>query len=339
MRKASDSKIGEIVVDAVRRYDAAMPGVLPASPNDEVERYLTTPLRAYLSASGKRLRPLLCELGCELVGGERETVTALGCAIESFHTAALIHDDIEDGGTTRRGLPAYHIAEGTPGGINAGDYGLALAFGQVLACPDLAPDLRIRIMGEFVETAKRTIEGQAVDLGWTRDGTLDMTVGDCLFVAEAKTAYYTCAAPLAVGALAGGGTEEEAETLRQVGTWAGIAFQLKDDLLNLEAGASGGKDSLSDLYEGKRTAIIAHGLTHSPRADELHGMLTKGVSTEAEAQDVLALLREAGSLAYVEHLSADYCARAKDRLLEAFPESSARNTLVALIDYIHTRMR
>jgi len=134
-KQPEDVQIGEVILDVVRRYDASMSLVVPESAHADVNKYLVYPLRNSLHASGQRLRPLLCELGCELVGGERAWVEPIGRAIESFHSAALIHDDVEDASSLRRGLPAYHVVEGISCGINAGDYGLALAFKLLLDCP------------------------------------------------------------------------------------------------------------------------------------------------------------------------------------------------------------
>jgi len=334
-----DIQISEAILDAVRRYDAAMSLAVPESEHADVNKYLVYPLRNYLRSSGKRLRPLLCELGCELVGGERAWVEPVGRAIESFHSAALIHDDIEDASSLRRGLPAYHVVEGVSCGINAGDYGLALAFKLLLDCPGYSDALRLRIVREFVDTALRTIEGQAVDIGWARDRRFDVAVEECLFVCEAKSAYYTCAAPLAVGAIVGGGSEMQIEALRTVGLSVGVAFQLKDDLLNIESDTIiTGKDAFSDFAEGKRTALVAHALEHSPRAGELHDILERGATGDDDIHRALGILEEAGSIGYVRNLMERLCEDAKSTLMGQFGESAARSALCALVDYLKDRM-
>ena len=114
------------------------------------------------------------------MGGERVWVEPIGRAIESLRSAALIHDDIEDASSLRRGLPAYHVVDGVPFSINAGDYGLALAFKLLLDCPGYSDALRLRVVNEFVDTALRTVEGQAVDIGWARDRRFDISVEECL---------------------------------------------------------------------------------------------------------------------------------------------------------------
>jgi len=193
---------------------------------------------------------------------------------------------------------------------------------------------------EFVDTALRTIEGQAVDIGWARDRRFDVAVGDCLFVCEAKSAYYTCAAPLAVGAIVGGGADDQVESLRQVGLSVGVAFQLKDDLLNIGGDAAiTGKDAFSDIVEGKRTALVAHALEHSPRAGELLAILDRGAAGSDDARLALGILEEAGSIDYVKSLMEQLCEDAKSILMGQFDESAARSTLCVLVDYLKDRMR
>ena len=100
-----------------------------------MQRYLYGPLAEYTSNAGKRHRPLICMLACEAVGGSPDKARAAAAAIEHFHTAALIHDDIEDASQTRRGEPCLHMREGLGLAINAGDLALSLVTGTVVDDP------------------------------------------------------------------------------------------------------------------------------------------------------------------------------------------------------------
>jgi geranylgeranyl diphosphate synthase type I len=136
----------------------------------DMQRYLYGPLSAFSDNSGKRHRPLICLLACEAVGGDPERAWPAAAAIEHFHTAALIHDDIEDRSRTRRDEPCMHVVEGDALAINAGDLALALVCGTVVNDPGLDDGSKIRVLGELVSMTTRTIEGQALDIGWARDG-------------------------------------------------------------------------------------------------------------------------------------------------------------------------
>lgn len=321
------------------RFDEMMEMAVRPSGNADVNRYLLHPLGSFAASPGKRIRPVLCALGCALVGGDPEDARGVGAALESFHAAALIHDDIEDGALLRRGAAAYHVREGIPLAVNAGDYGLAMAFSLVFDDAGMSESVRLRILLELTEMAKRTIEGQAVDIGWSRDGRLDITVDDYLFMAGEKSAYYSCAAPLALGAIIGGGDDAQVEALRDAGMKAGIAFQICDDLINLRGGFDQtGKGSLTDIEEGKRTILVAHALAHSPRAEKLADLLSLEIRGRAEVEEVLGILEEAGSLRFAEDTMAALCGQSQ-RIVETFFEPShARQTLLQVIALLAQRI-
>ncbi len=187
----------------------------------DMKRYLYGPLAGYSANAGKRHRPLICLLACEAVGGDPAKAYPAAAAIEHFHTAALIHDDIEDSSETRRGEPCLHIREGEGLAINAGDLALSLVTGTVVHDPGMDDHVKLRVLAELVDMTTRTIEGQALDIGWARDDRFDLTVEDYLLMANHKTAYYSGAVPLAVGAIVGGGSETQIATLRAFGMGTG----------------------------------------------------------------------------------------------------------------------
>lgn len=122
--------------------------------------------------------------------------------------------------------------------------------GTVVEDPDLDDHTKVRVISELIEMTRRTIEGQALDIGWARDGRYDIAPEDYLVMATHKTAHYSGAVPLAVGAIIGGGTAEEVEALRSYGLDTGLAFQIQDDLLNLIGSEeSTKKDFRSDITE------------------------------------------------------------------------------------------
>ena len=305
----------------------------------DMRRYLYDPLARYSANGGKRHRPAVCSLGCMAVGGDPRRAASAGAAVEHFHTAALIHDDIADEGELRRGEPCLHLTQGIGLAINDGDLALSQVTGSVLADPDLDDATKIRVLNELVAMTTRTIEGQALDIGWARDDRWDISVDDYLEMATHKTAYYSVAVPLVCGAIIGGGTDEQVEALRAVGISAGLAFQLQDDLLNLvgEQEATQ-KDFRSDITEGKRTMLVVHALGDPAVSGELKAILDAHTDDPASLARAVELLEQAGSIDYVRSYSLDLVRRAKE-LLEPVPlEEAPKQLLFSMADFFVQRL-
>lgn len=190
---------------------------IPQGSHGDMDRYLYAPLYQYSENAGKRHRPLICYAACLAVGGNPDRATTSAAAIEHFHSAALIHDDIADEAELRRGEPCLHLTEGLGLAINMGDLALSMVNGPVVNDPLLDDATKVRVISELISMTCRTVEGQALDLGWARDGRYDITPEDYLTMAIHKTAHYSGAVPLAVGAIVAGASEEQVEALRSYG--------------------------------------------------------------------------------------------------------------------------
>lgn len=307
---------------------------------DDLNKYLYDPLLAYTANAGKRHRPLICMLACKAVGGDAGDAVMSGSAIENFHTAALIHDDIADDAKIRRGKPCMHLTEGLAIAINAGDFALSSVVSSVLADEGLSNDVKIRVLEELVIMDTQTIEGQALDIGWARDGRYDLSVDDYVRMATRKTAYYSGGIPLAVGAIIGGGTDEQVEALRHFGMLTGLAFQIQDDLINLVGDEeSAGKDFRSDITEGKRTMISVHALRNAPAADadELREILDAGTEDRALLARAVRIMEDAGSIDYARVYARDLIAEAKDAI-SCIADTDCKDTLLSMADFFVDRV-
>ncbi len=321
-----------------KRIDQYLASFFGHGTHPDMARYLYGPLAEFSANAGKRHRPLICLLACEAVGGDPDRARASAAAVEHFHTAALIHDDIEDSSLTRRGEPCLHVREGDGLAINAGDLALSLVTGAVVGDPSLDDATKLRVLGELVDMTTRTIEGQALDIGWARDGRFDLTVDDYLLMANHKTAYYSGAVPLAVGAIIGGGSEVQVEALRAFGMAAGLAFQIQDDVLNLVGKKeSVGKDFRSDVTEGKRTLVAIHALQHSPDRDRLLAILSSHETDAEILEEAVDIMRRAGSIEYANDYARDLVVAAKRDLDEALPPSKAKDLLLSMADFFIKR--
>ena len=304
-------------------------------------KYLYGPLSDYSNNAGKRHRPLICLLACKAVGGDDRMARAAGVAIEHFHTAALIHDDIADDSKLRRGEPCLHLQTGEGLAINAGDLALSLVTGTVLVDDTLSDSIKLRVLKELVDMTTRTIEGQALDVGWARDARFDISVEDYLTMAAHKTAYYSGGVPLAVGAIIGGATEEQIEVLRAYGMSTGLAFQIQDDLLNLVGSEeSTRKDFRGDITEGKRTMVVVHTLENASQdnRDELIDILSSKETDPERLNRAVQIMKDTGSVDYVRDYATKLAHEHQKDVEEALPPSQHRDLLISMGDFFVNRL-
>jgi geranylgeranyl diphosphate synthase, type I len=305
----------------------------------DMDAYLYAPLARYSANGGKRHRPVVCFLGCMAVGGDPVAASSAAASVEHFHTAALIHDDIADEGELRRGEPCLHLTMGLGLAINAGDLALSQVTGTVLQDKTLDDATKVRVLDELVAMTTRTIEGQALDIGWARDDRWDISEDDYLAMASHKTAYYSVAVPLACGAIIGGGSDEQVEALRSFGMASGLAFQLQDDILNLVGDKeSVAKDFRSDITEGKRTLMAVHALANPAVADELRGILASHTTDTAQLARAVQLMQQAGSIEHARQLSLELTAQAKAAISNVQLDAQAKELLFSMADFFVQRL-
>ncbi|MCI9261521.1 polyprenyl synthetase family protein [uncultured Adlercreutzia sp.] len=315
---------------------------IPHGSHPDMDRYLYDPLFRYSENAGKRHRPLICVAACKAVGGDPSRAMSAAAAIEHFHSAALIHDDIADEAELRRGEPCLHLTEGLGLAINMGDLALSQVNGTVIDDPLLDDATKVRVIGELIAMTRRTVEGQALDIGWARDGRYDITPDDYLTMAIHKTAHYSGAVPLAIGAIVGGASDEVVEALRSYGLDTGLAFQIQDDLLNLiGTDEAKKKDFRSDITEGKRTLVVVHALSHAEPAarERLVEILSSKEHDPAVLAEAVALMEDAGSIEYARSYAEDLSQNAKARLIEVVPASPYRDLLVSMADWFVNRLK
>ena len=315
---------------------------IPRGSHGDMDQYLYAPLYHYSENAGKRHRPLICYAACLAVGGDPDCATTSAAAIEHFHSAALIHDDIADEAELRRGEPCLHLTAGLGLAINMGDLALSMVNGPVVNDPLLDDATKVRVIRELIAMTCRTVEGQALDLGWARDGRYDITPEDYLTMAIHKTAHYSGAVPLAVGAIVGGAADEQVEALRSYGLDTGLAFQIQDDLLNLVGtDEAKKKDFRSDITEGKRTLVVVHALQHAAPAarERLIEILSAKERDPEVLAEAVAIMEEAGSVDYARAYAENLSQNAKARLVAAIEPSPYRDLLVSMADWFVNRLK
>jgi geranylgeranyl diphosphate synthase, type II len=236
----------------------------------EPRRHLYDLVPLYPLRGGKGLRPGLCIGTCRAFGGNVQSALASAVAIELFHNAFLIHDDVEDGSEFRRGLPTMHTEHGLAIAVNVGDAMNVMSIRPLMDNRDiLGPELAWRIFAEIEHMVRQSVEGQAMELGWVRDNDCELTTDDYLRMTLKKTCWYTCIHPCRIGALIGSRGRVDPDRFNRFGYYMGAAFQIQDDVLNLVGDPDKyGKEIGGDIREGKRTMMLIHALQNCTPAEK-----------------------------------------------------------------------
>ena len=229
----------------------------PRGPSGDIVRAMTYSL----FAGGKRLRPILCIAGAEAVGKEGRTVLPFACALELIHTYSLIHDDLPvmDNDDLRRGKPTSHKVFGEAVALLAGDGLLTEAFRLMAATPGVDPRALLRVIRLVAEAAgyQGMVGGQVVDIQ-SEGKPVDASLVE--FIHSHKTGALIHAS-VTSGALLGEGTEEQVKAISSYGEKVGLAFQIADDILDVEGDSKTmGKGVGGDAAKKKITFPAALGL-------------------------------------------------------------------------------
>lgn len=295
---------------------------------------------SHASEGGKRMRAKLALESFAAHGGtDVEVMVPVVAALELFQTAALMHDDVLDDESMRRGRPTTHRqfaqahadrrdatdAErfGVAGAILAGDLALVAAFRAIEPAPAPARDLLGRMMemvtlGQYLDMR---IAAAPIEAIAHQEAQIRATMRN-------KTASYTAEFPLALGAAAAGRDEDAIEAARAAGVPAGIAFQLRDDLLGIVGDPSAtGKPVGGDIREGKRTIPLWHAwrLAHADQRAAIAAALGRPDAADETVASAISAIEGSGAIAATEAEIAAMAAQAHERVAGlAVPVASAR---------------
>jgi len=283
---------------------------------EEVADYL-------IAAGGKRLRPLLVLLSGRALGYEQENLRLLAATIEFLHTSTLLHDDVVDKSTLRRGLATANAQWGNAPSVLVGDFLYARAF-EMMVELDSMEVMRI------ISHATRVIaEGEVLQLSRVHDAST--SEADYLDVIRSKTAMLFEASSHSAAALAQA-TKEQSEALRRYGDHLGIAFQLIDDCLDYQGdSATMGKNLGDDLAEGKPTLPLIYCMREgsATQADLVRQAIEQGGGNLAA---IGRAIKDSGALDYTEKLARLHAFKATNCLLD-LPYSDCRMALADLAEF------
>lgn len=299
---------------------------------------LIAEIERVISAGGKRLRPAFCFWGFRAAGGpDGEAIVRLATAFELLHTFAIVHDDIMDSASERRGQPTTVSVMGMERALLVGDLALVLA-DAAFWDSGFSPEELSRAFADFTTMREQVIAGQHMDLE-AHDRSID--VGAAREIAILKSGSYSIEHPLLIGARLGAANDELLTVLRAFGRPLGEAFQLVDDVLGVFGDpAVTGKPSDSDIREGKRNVLFAKTVSSLEDADRVYFLSRWGRGEPLTADEVARLrdlIESSGAREATEELIAELAGSAREALMAAPIDESARDGLEELMGAAITR--
>jgi len=295
--------------------------------------------RAKRNTAGKRLRPILCLLACESLGGQWKRAVPIAASVELVHNFSLIHDDIQDSSRERRGRPTVWSIWGLPQGINVGDGMHALALSSLLRLEKrgIPHEKTVKAASILGEASLRLCEGQYLDLNF--ENRLDIKVNDYLTMISGKTAaLFQCS--LEAGSLMATDNESLIARMRGFGHALGMTFQVHDDILGIWGDEKAtGKPSASDIQMRKKTLPVVYALNKAKDEDRerLHRTYRKKRISFADVDEVLKLLNKLDARAYAQEISTNYYNDALSELNGLEISQTAREELDAVAAFLFNR--
>ena len=280
-----------------------------------------------IEAGGKRVRPLLTLAAARLCGYGGPHHVALAATVEFIHTATLLHDDVVDESTQRRGRPTANLLWDNQSSVLVGDYLFARSFQLMVETGSL------RVLDILANAAATIAEGEVLQLTAARN--IETTEETYLKVVRGKTAALFAAAT-EVGGVIADAPEDQVAGLRAYGDALGIAFQIADDLLDWQ-GEGMGKNTGDDFREGKLTLPVIRAIAAGDRAFWAR-TIGKGRYEDGDLDEARALLDRHGTLESTRATALDWAARAREALAP-LPEGAIRAALADLADYVVARLR
>lgn len=293
-----------------QRYQALISAELETLNKNKEPQNLYEPIRYILEIGGKRIRPVLCLMAAELYASTPEVALKQAAAVEVFHNFTLMHDDIMDKANLRRGKATVHQKWNEPIAILAGDVMLVQAFQYLLDTSFANPKLLFDI---FSKVSIEICEGQQMDMDFEERS--DVQLAEYLEMIKLKTAVLL-GVSLQLGALVGGASTQDAEKLYEFGINTGLAFQIKDDLLDAFGDPKNvGKKVGGDILANKKTYLwlAAYNNADTDKKEVLNEQLANQ-DADSKLAKTLALFQELGAKEQAEKAIETYYKKSMDNL-------------------------
>lgn len=300
---------------------------------------LYEPIAYALAGGGKRLRPMLAVLACQLFGGKEQDALPAALALEVFHNFTLLHDDVMDHASIRRGRASVNKLYDDNTAILSGDQMLIEAYKLIGKLP---LSLQPSVLHLFNEMATGVCEGQQLDMDFEKLPLKAVTQEEYIHMIRLKTSFLLAYA-LRIGALIGGATQEQQEAIFAFGIHLGLAFQIQDDLLDVYGDeATFGKAIGGDICEGKKTFIFlaAREGADEETKKELFEAMALPCVTKAQKQykiaRVVSLYNRVHAREQAQEAVEQHSRQALEQLI-SLPHNDASQTLALLVNKLITR--
>lgn len=295
-------------------------------------------LPEFFKRGGKRIRPALVLLSCMAAGGNKKSAIRPAALIEIFHNFTLIHDDIEDNSMIRRGEPTLNNKYGVPIALNSGDALYTLLW-EYLANLELDEGSKQKELEKMCAASfRRVVEGQGIELNWHKNGVFDITEQDYLRMVNGKTGALI-GLSCELGGFLGGANSKTCSNLRKFGEKIGVAFQIYDDILNVEGSFDKYKKEIcGDITEGKRTLMVIKTLEKAtqPENIKLKKILSSATTKKDDFEYVTDLFNRYGGIDYSKNLSLKIVREAKDAII-SLPSSDYKSALNQIAEFVISR--
>lgn len=293
---------------------------------------LNLALQHILKRQGKRLRPILSLLAAKCFGRVDERVLHASVSLELLHTASLVHDDIVDESDERRGQKSVNVLLTPQAAVLIGDYLLSKALQHSAMTDNIAVVKQISFIGEQLS------DGELLQLYALDSDEISEQIYYDIIKRKTASLFSTSAR---LGAMLGGAGEEQIDAMRLFGEYLGIAFQIRDDILDYIGDTSLGKPRGNDMKEGKLTLPVIYAVNKSRCSDDdtFVQLALKVRRTEATDEDIAKLVAytvEQGGLDYAREMMEKYVDMAKAQL-ENLPQSDCTDSLAAFANLVINR--
>lgn len=282
-----------------------------------------------LKQKGKKIRPLLVFLSGKIAGEINERTYRGAILVELLHTATLIHDDVVDAADKRRGLPSINAVWKNKVSVLMGDY--LLSRGLLLAVDGKDFDF----LGIITNSVKRMSEGELLQISKTRKLDIDEETYFKIISDKTASLLSTCCQ---IGAASSSENQEYHDSMRQFGENIGIAFQIRDDILDYIGTSSLiGKPLGGDIREKKITLPLIFSLRNADKSESAKIIkMVKNSKSKGEIKEIINFVEKYDGIKYADDIAHKYCLRAKEKL-NIFPDSATKSTLESLVDFIIER--
>ncbi len=303
------------------------------------EESCSKPFYELFQRGGKRLRPVLVCLSHDTLKGNSSEVYLLSLIPEIIHTGSLIVDDIEDNSKLRRGKPSIHEIYGTALALNNGNFLYFYAL-NLLKNSTISDDKKLKIYNLISEELTKLHLGQGMDIYWSKEKNYEIELEECLQMYEYKTGSLIKVSML-IGAILAETNEENINVLGNVAYKLGIAFQLRDDILNLKPEEAWGKETGEDITEGKITYLVINTLSKANKEDKenLIKILSSTTKDQEKIKEAITIIEKYNSFKEASAYAKELITQAKESINKLLEDSEEKRIYLEILDYAVERKK